>query len=142
MNVSGIRPYEGFYSYNSIKINELRNQQIVAAQQAQAQANQNTEVESKENTAQVFLADEKVINQTYTAFEFAQEYRPDEVYELKGADSDINMLDIKKAVSDLEKDAVLQQYQYFVGEKNQGVMQKASTPVEQTTLRSGENFFL
>ena len=34
MNISGIRPSEGFYSYNEIKINELRNQQISAAQKA------------------------------------------------------------------------------------------------------------
>ena len=27
MNISGIRPSEGFYSYNSIRVNELRNSQ-------------------------------------------------------------------------------------------------------------------
>ena len=31
MNISGIRPSHGFYSYNTIKINQLRNQQIAAA---------------------------------------------------------------------------------------------------------------
>ena len=34
---------------------------------------------------------------------------------LKGADSDISTLDVAKAVSDLDKDKVLQQYQHFVG---------------------------
>lgn len=32
-----------------------------------------------------------------------------------GRDSDIQSLDVQKAVSDMRKDSVLQQYQYFVG---------------------------
>ncbi len=32
-----------------------------------------------------------------------------------GRDSDIHGLDIQKAISDMKKDQVLQQYQYFVG---------------------------
>ena len=34
MNISGIRPYAGFYDYNSIKASEIRNQQIQASQQS------------------------------------------------------------------------------------------------------------
>ena len=36
MNISGIRPTAGFYSYNSIKINELRNQQLAVTTQEKA----------------------------------------------------------------------------------------------------------
>lgn len=32
-----------------------------------------------------------------------------------GRDSDIEQLDMQKAISDMKKDSVLQQYQYFVG---------------------------
>lgn len=32
-----------------------------------------------------------------------------------GKDSDIQSLDVQKAISDMRKDSVLQQYQYFVG---------------------------
>ncbi|MGN1147736.1 MAG: hypothetical protein ACI4TB_04890 [Lachnospiraceae bacterium] len=32
-----------------------------------------------------------------------------------GKDSDLNSLDMQKAISDMKKDQVLQQYQYFVG---------------------------
>ena len=32
-----------------------------------------------------------------------------------GQDSDIHSLDVEKAISDMRKDQVLQQYQYFVG---------------------------
>ena len=31
MNISGMRPYAGFYDYNSIKAVELRSRQVAAA---------------------------------------------------------------------------------------------------------------
>lgn len=34
-----------------------------------------------------------------------------------GRDSDIHSLDVEKAISDMRKDQILQQYQYFVGSK-------------------------
>ena len=65
MNVSGIRPYEGFYQYNSIKLNELRNQQIAASAKAAEQANgvedtaQKKEEQEEEERAREFLPREK-----------------------------------------------------------------------------------
>lgn len=38
-----------------------------------------------------------------------------EDYGYIGKDSDIEQLDIQKAISDMQKDSILQQYQYFVG---------------------------
>lgn len=40
------------------------------------------------------------------------------VFDMKGRDSDIDALDIEKAVSDMQKDQALMQYQYFVGDSN------------------------
>ena len=51
------------------------------------------------------------------ATEYAKQYQPDAEYELKGMASDIASLDVEKAVSDMKKDQVLQQYQFFVGER-------------------------
>ena len=39
-------------------------------------------------------------------------------FEMKGRDSDIETLDMEKAVSDMQKDQALMQYQYFVGDTN------------------------
>ncbi len=39
-------------------------------------------------------------------------------FEMKGRESDIDSLDMEKAVSDMQKDQALMQYQYFVGESN------------------------
>lgn len=141
MNVSGIRPYEGFYQYNSIKLNELRSQQIVKAQQEQ-QAMQQEEpalaaaTQEPANETMSQSADTR----SFDSYDFAQQYRPDETYSLKGIESDINSLDAEKAVSDLDKDQVLEQYQYFVGDSAY-VTAKQKEPSE-IMPRSGENFIL
>ena len=39
-------------------------------------------------------------------------------FEMKGRESDIESLDMQKAISDMQKDQALMQYQYFVGDSN------------------------
>lgn len=134
MNISGMRPYAGFYEYNSIKAVELRSQQIAALQNASGD-------EGLSGGSQPQQQAPSKRPQTYNAFAYAKEYRPDETYELKGADSDLAGLDMQKAISDMEKDQVLQQYQYFVGTQDTGV-KKTSLDTEISALRSGENFSL
>lgn len=129
MNISGIRPTVGFYSYNSIKINELRNQQLAVTTQEKAAKRES-----------VIEQEEVPVEQTFSSFDFAQTYRPDATYELKGEDSDVSRLDVEKTLSDLEKDKVLEQYQYFVGDRAQKVATDLNT--ENKMPRSGENFIL
>ena len=129
MNISGIRPTAGFYSYNSIKINELRNQQLAVTTQEK--------VAKRES---VIEQEEVPVEQTFSSFDFAQTYRPDATYELKGEDSDVSGLDVEKTLSDLEKDKVLEQYQYFVGNRAQKTATDLNT--ENKMPRSGENFIL
>lgn len=129
MNVSGVSPTAGIYSYNSIRLNELRNQQIAASKEAHQQIEE-----------PVLQMQESVnLEQTYTSYDYAQEYRAGETYELKGVDADINKLDVAKAVSDLDKDQILQQYQYFVGEASYATAKENAAEMQ---LRSGENFIL
>ena len=129
MNISGIRPTAGFYSYNSIKINELRNQQLAVITQEKAVKRES-----------VIEQEEVPVEQTFSSFDFAQTYKPDATYELKGEDSDVSGLDVEKTLSDLEKDKVLEQYQYFVGDRAQKVATDLNT--ENKMPRSGENFIL
>lgn len=108
MNISGIRPSEGFYSYNSIRVNELRNSQIMSSKQA-----------VDDTASQQSIADDTAdheaarARQSFTSLDYAKTYDSNASYELKGADSDISTLDVAKAVSDLDKDKVLQQYQHL-----------------------------
>lgn len=129
MNISGIRPTAGFYSYNSIKINELRNQQLAVTTQEKAVKRES-----------VIEQEEVPVEQTFSSFDFAQTYKPDATYELKGEDSDVSGLDVEKTLSDLEKDKVLEQYQYFVGDRAQKTATDLNT--ENKMPRSGENFIL
>ena len=135
MNISGMRPYARFYDYNSIKAVELRSRQVAAAKD---------DLLSGENSKEETRGEEFGWNgprQDYTSYDYAKTYRPDETYELKGEESDITSLDIQKAISDMEKDQVLRQYQYFVGTKDSGIKKAVSEQI-QPSMRSGENFSL
>ena len=44
-------------------------------------------------------------------------------FDMKGRDSELSSLDMEKAVSDMQKDQALMQYQYFVGDS--GIQQSA-----------------
>ena len=133
MNISGIRPSEGFYSYNSIRVNELRNSQIMRSKQA-----------VDDTASQQSIADDTAdyeaarARQSFTLLDYA--YDSNASYELNGADSDISTLDVAKAVSDLDKDKVLQQYQRFVGSADGTVMQQAA--LNEQINRETENFIL
>lgn len=136
MNISGIRTSAGFYDYNTIKQNEVRSQQI-----KEARATEQSEEAVKGqvcNTVSETVCEDTIKSAGLDkgAEAFANSYQPDAVYELKGVDSDITTLDMEKAISDMKKDQVLQQYQFFVGE---------SIAQENETLRVAremENFYL
>lgn len=108
MNISGIRASSVFYDYNLIKNHESGNHQ--------AEATKAPEISVGESAGQEQTSAVSVSKPDRGAEEYAQRYQPDTTYELKGIDSDINGLDMEKVLSELKKDEVLQQYQFFVGE--------------------------
>lgn len=123
MNISGIRPSAGFYDYNTIKSEELsaeQTQKTLTAQQSDAEqeAVMNVETSAKPDTG---------------AMDYANRYQPDVTYDLKGADSELMSLDVEKAISDMKRDQVLQQYQFFIGE---------SQAEQLLESRNQENFLL
>lgn len=136
MTISGIRPYAGFYEYNSIKANELRAEQIAATQKASS-----VEAEEVSTETQSAAVQTPAPEQNFTAFDYAQNYRSDETHELKGRDSDLASLDMQKAISDLDKDQVLQQYQFFVGDKD-NVTAKMTIDSSERIVRREESFSL
>ena len=136
MSISGIRPYAGFYEYNCIKGNELRAEQIAATQTATSVEAEEVSTETQSATVQTPAPE-----QNFTAFDYAQNYRSDETHELKGRNSDLASLDMQKAISDLDKDQVLQQYQFFVGDKD-GVTAKMTIDPSERMIRREESFSL
>lgn len=112
MNISGIRPAVGFYDYNSIKQAEevgVVSQEIASNRATEIPADTATATQNAEDVA-------TRSRQSFGAYDYAGQYEPDTTYELKGADSDIRSLDVAKAVSDMQKDELIHQYQYFVGQ--------------------------
>lgn len=133
MNISGIRTNAGFYDYNSIKINEVRSQQIQEAKEgSQIPVTNTAEPEDNGDARQI----PKVQQEDQGIVDFNAQYQPDASYELKGIDSDLSKLDVEKALSDLKKDQVLQQYQFFVGDEPFASTEKLKQ------VREEENFWL
>lgn len=135
MNISGIRTHAGFYDYNTIKNSEVRSQQIRDARAEELAVAQRPEVELPKEDLEVIATEQQTPRKPdQGAIEYAKQYQPDATYDLKGADSDISSLDVEKAISDMKKDQVLQQYQFFIGEQlaGDGLLE----------LRENENFTL
>ncbi len=134
MNISGIQNYSGFYDYNSIKINEAAKpqQSVPVAEEVKSQPQElmNINVEVKND------------DRNFTAYDFAEQYQSDAIYDLKGADSDIRDLDVTKAISEMQKDQVLQQYQFFIGESQAQGAVNAANNTGASTARAVENFTL
>lgn len=113
MNVSGIRPYQGFYNYNSKRVQQLQ-QELLAVEQ-EAGSKEKLPEEKTELAAQGVETSKKAApRQNYTSADYAKEYDPGAVYDKKDKEVSLSMLDVEKAVSDLDKDQVLRRYQYFV----------------------------
>lgn len=103
MNISGIRTGAGFYDYNSIKINEVRSQQIQEARESEQIPVTGT-VEQNDSTDAKVEQIPAAQKEDYGVADFNAKYQPDASYDLKGVDSDISKLDVEKALSDLKKD--------------------------------------
>ena len=113
MNISGIRPFSGYYNYNTIKTAAAKNEPVEEAAKEITQKNQNTPSGAPESTKP---------QQKFSSFDFAQMYRPGETGAAKGQDPELRSLDMEKAISDMQKDQVLQQYQFFVGDQAPAAM--------------------
>ena len=107
MNISGIRIQAGFYDYNTIKNTQIREESVPDTVDAVGKDTRVAEITETER-------DDKP---DHGAAEYAKQYQPDAEYDLKGIASDITSLDVEKAISDMKKDQVLEQYQFFVGER-------------------------
>lgn len=113
MNISGIRPVDGFYDYNSIlnssisPVGDSNLDEIRPAHQVEKEDSKSTITQEEIDAARA--------KQTFGAYDYASQYDPTATYSLKGKDSELKSLDVEKAISDMRKDEAIHQYQYFVG---------------------------
>ncbi|MBE5907919.1 MAG: hypothetical protein E7278_03650 [Lachnospiraceae bacterium] len=125
MNISGIYPYSGFYNYN--RISEAT---AIAPVEKPQEAVEPTE-EATSAAATAVASAEARANQTFGAFDYANQYRPDENL-MNRSVGVVRSLEVDQAISDMQKDQALHQYQFFVRE---GAATEGST-----IIRGAEDF--
>ena len=125
MNISGIRPYSGFYNINNVS--NIHKNQVEEAPKATEEKEEQVKVVSQE------AIDAAKSKQTFGSYDYADQYRPTEDFEVRSTNSDLRSLDVERALSDMRKDQAIQQYQFFVGE---------NTEAETKAVRGAEDFTL
>ena len=128
MALSGIYGY-GMSPYISNRLNINSSDDIAVNQQEDAAVVNGSPLKEQEAQAEVVAMQQpssveednsakapKVSNPNDFTFDF----RKNNSYNLVGATSAVEDMDVEKAVSDMKKDVVLDQYKFFVGPANLG----------------------
>lgn len=110
MAISGIGGYGGFDNFKIKNIPQVDAQEL-KRQSEEALKTQPIEVNVPKETTPVEDNRSKAANLDNISLSFNQ----GEDYSYIGSESDINNLDMQKAISDMRKDKILEDYQYFVG---------------------------
>lgn len=123
MSIFGIRSHAEYQANNSISETELQKLEAASRQVELERQELDSALKPKTDEAIIIEARQK---QTFGSAEYADTYQPNQKYGMKGAESDLYNLDVQKAVSDMQKDRVIQQYQFFVGHRGIEMGQKSS----------------
>lgn len=108
MGVSGINDYSsGLADYRISKIPSVDEEKIKRQEPEtqQPETNSLAAADAPDRAGRI----EKPLEDISLTFNASEDF------DYLGQDSDIRNLDMEKAISDMKKDQVLQQYQYFVG---------------------------
>lgn len=123
MAINGFSQYDLFSSYNSInamdRIPKAAPQEINAdAQNANGNITPAGTAE-QDSPKPLNLNLESIRPRSNASLEnISLSLQSNSEFEMKGRDSSLSSLDMEKAISDMQKDQALMQYQYFVGDSN------------------------
>lgn len=132
MGIGGISDYNSmFANYRVPEIPSVDWEQAkeTEALAASAQGTLNTDTQNTAPAQDIDLTIEEVLPARpgiTDVNELSLTFNAGEDFGYIGKDSDIGALDMQKAISDMKKDQVLQQYQYFVGKSDDLFSLKAS----------------
>ncbi len=104
MNISGTRTVAGFYDYNIKKSEDAK----LEEEQESLPVRENLEEPNRDAEPEKTAPGENGL------------IWPEAKRGLEGAGSDIISLDVERVLSDVKKDEILEQYQYFVSENAAG----------------------
>lgn len=117
MSIDKLGQYGGFY--DTYKMPQIR-QVSVEDVRKQDQDIQKQQMQQSVKAPQMEYVQETVNRASRVANleDISLSFNVNETYDYIGKDADLQNLDMMSAISDMQKDEVLQQYQYFVGPKD------------------------
>lgn len=113
MSIEKIGQYGGFY--NQYKLPEIRQTSV---EEIQKQDEEIASLQREQSVATHGIEAVQPSNQaprTAKLEDISLSFNVNETYDYIGKDADLQNLDMMSAISDMQKDKVLEQYQYFVG---------------------------
>ena len=111
----GIQFYNGLSNFNYNRIND-----IPKVDDEQFKVNQKPQEEPVKEEAQSSLSPATLASlddraRVSNLEDISLTFNKEESFEYLESDSSVKSLDMQKAISDMQKDGILQEYQYFVG---------------------------
>lgn len=133
MNVSGIRPIGGYYNISSAERVGQSARTAAASEAGGSGSSTSSQSNALADAEKIAEAKQK---QTFKAPDFDALYQPESRQKVENT---LRTADVERAVSDMQKDEVLHQYQYFVGEAGSSSPDPAEA-AENATVRGAEDF--
>ncbi|HOO27428.1 MAG TPA: hypothetical protein PLU43_03105 [Lachnospiraceae bacterium] len=122
MAINGLSQYDLFSSYNSINsADRIPKAEPVGIEEQSKNAQTDTSgIPEQESAPQSLSLDLDSIRSRGNASleDISLSLQSSSEFDMKGRDSNLGSLDMEKAVSDMQKDQALMQYQYFVGDSS------------------------
>ncbi|MCR4611771.1 MAG: hypothetical protein K5644_07730 [Lachnospiraceae bacterium] len=133
MNISGIRPTAGFYNHD-LMAGGVNNYNTIDTKTALSESIGLEDVQAEapaKSGSQYVKQDENSDRKLLDSYDYASAYDASKEYSMKGSESELKNLDVVRAISDMQKDRAISQYQYFVGDNNN---KPATTVMEDFSL--------
>lgn len=116
MTIDRLGQYGGLYqNYKVPDMKQVDTQQVTEPKEVkdsqESRRNEYPDAEQKNRKQQSRISDLENISLTFNKEDF----------DYLGKDSEIGNLDVQKAVSDMRKDQILEEYQYFIGSLTQDI---------------------
>ncbi len=116
MGIGSISDYNSLFA--NYKVAEIPSVDLGSLQKPEAVSEKAPSVAQESpaiNSIDLSIEEKPIERANTDVHDLSLSFNLNEDYGFIGRDSDIEALDMQKAISDMKKDQVLQQYQYFVG---------------------------
>nr|MBQ8253737.1 hypothetical protein [Lachnospiraceae bacterium] len=117
MSIDRIGMYGGFY--NQYRVNQIPSVSVeeVKKQDQEASAQEQVAAAGTSASQEYTSAPQNQASRIADLEDISLTFNKNETYDYIGKDAGLENLDMMSAISDMQKDKVLEQYQYFVGPK-------------------------